>query len=362
MTLGDRVLTVLGVQRDEARLVWRMLLLYLVLIGALVLIQSMAFGLFIAEFGSERLPYAYLAIAGLASVVSFAYLRLAARVSFQRLLTANLAFLASGSLVLWLGLRSSLGEAATFLLPVWFQIFVTLANLVVWPLAMRLFDVRQGKRVFGLIGAGNWVANMLGGLVVAPLVAVLGPVDLLALAAVVVVGAWLLLRGIMRDYLPPVAAETSGKAAEARAKTPLGAYAWRIFAYTAAWWLAFYFVDNLFYAQAGAQYQNAESLTAFIGRFLSVTGAVALFTSIISAERARAERVTDDAIVAFLLFAIWPFTRLVHVFSAPVGYLWRPYVVYRSRPGAQFGNRPYRRGWSREDVGPESRKVGSHRR
>ena len=28
--------------------------------------------------------------------------------------------------------------------------------------------------------------------------------------------------------------------------------------------------------------------------------AVALFTSIISAERARAERVTDDAIVAFL--------------------------------------------------------------
>ena len=32
-----------------------------------------------------------------------------------------------------------------------------------------------------------------------------------------------------------------------------------------------------------------------------------------------------------LLFAIWPFTRLVHVFSAPIGYLTRPYIVYRSR-------------------------------
>ena len=33
------------------------------------------------------------------------------------------------------------------------------------------------------------------------------------------------------------------------------------------------------------------------------------------------------AIAAFSLFALWPFTRLVHVLSAPVGYLWRPYVV-----------------------------------
>ncbi|MFH8249171.1 respiratory nitrate reductase subunit gamma [Microbacterium sp. B2969] len=47
---------------------------------------------------------------------------------------------------------------------------------------------------------------------------------------------------------------------------------------------------------------------------------------------------------AFALFALWPFTRLVHVFSAPIGYLTRPYIVYRSRD-AQRGARPVRRGW-----------------
>ena len=52
------------------------------------------------------------------------------------------------------------------------------------------------------------------------------------------------------------------------------------------------------------------------------------------------------ALVAFSLFALWPFTRLVHVFSAPVGYLTRPYIVYRSRD-LQLGNRPGRRGWER---------------
>jgi nitrate reductase gamma subunit len=50
------------------------------------------------------------------------------------------------------------------------------------------------------------------------------------------------------------------------------------------------------------------------------------------------------ALVAFSLFALWPFTRLVHVFSAPLGYLTRPYIVYRSRDD-RLGNRRPRRGW-----------------
>jgi nitrate reductase gamma subunit len=52
-------------------------------------------------------------------------------------------------------------------------------------------------------------------------------------------------------------------------------------------------------------------------------------------------------LVAIFLFALWPFTRLVHVFSAPLGYLTRPYIVYRSRDDAQLGSRAPRRGWDR---------------
>ncbi|MET8338364.1 respiratory nitrate reductase subunit gamma [Streptosporangium canum] len=50
------------------------------------------------------------------------------------------------------------------------------------------------------------------------------------------------------------------------------------------------------------------------------------------------------ALSALLLFTIWPFTRLVHMLTAPVGYLTRPYVVYRSRDD-QRGSRKPRRGW-----------------
>ena len=62
-------------------------------------------------------------------------------------------------------------------------------------------------------------------------------------------------------------------------------------------------------------------------------------------------------LVGMALFVIWPFTRLVHAFTAPFHYLFRPYIVYRSRDrqpgGAKAGTdatrnsaTAARRGWS----------------
>jgi len=58
------------------------------------------------------------------------------------------------------------------------------------------------------------------------------------------------------------------------------------------------------------------------------------------------------------LFALFPFSRLVHAFTAPMHYLFRPYVVYRSRdrrpmPGASAP----KRGW--DPVGTRDRDRSS---
>jgi nitrate reductase gamma subunit len=63
------------------------------------------------------------------------------------------------------------------------------------------------------------------------------------------------------------------------------------------------------------------------------------------------------ALVGLLLFAIWPFTRLVHAFTAPLHYLFRPYIVYRSRDLPRgTGTRVARPGWS--PVGTADRQRG----
>lgn len=45
-------------------------------------------------------------------------------------------------------------------------------------------------------------------------------------------------------------------------------------------------------------------------------------------------------VASMALIAIIPITRLVHIFSAPIGYISRPYLVYRSRTSKKA-----RRGW-----------------
>ncbi len=59
-------------------------------------------------------------------------------------------------------------------------------------------------------------------------------------------------------------------------------------------------------------------------------------------------------LVAMLLFAMWPFTRLVHAFTAPLHYAFRPYIVYRSRDASSApGASAPRRGW--DPVGTKDR-------
>ena len=52
-------------------------------------------------------------------------------------------------------------------------------------------------------------------------------------------------------------------------------------------------------------------------------------------------------VIALLLIAMIPFTRLVHAFSAPIHYLFRPYIVYRSRDAvsARRSSTTKGRGW-----------------
>ena len=55
---------------------------------------------------------------------------------------------------------------------------------------------------------------------------------------------------------------------------------------------------------------------------------------------------TGAILIGLTLFAIIPFTRLVHAFSAPFHYLFRPYIVYRRRDASPARSATVKgRGW-----------------
>ncbi len=280
----------LNIEPGEERLIGLLVLLYFIMALGFVFVQAMAFGVFIAEYGVQGLPYSYISIAILASLVALLYIKLSGRVSFSRLLFINLIFLGVASLLIWLALNSPLYHVTAFILPLWFQIMLNLGNLAVWPLAGSLFDFRQGKRLFPLLGAGNWLANIIGGLFIPALVKSIGTTNLLLLAGISFGAGLFILRVITRAYLQPKtdAPKPSQRAARpAKPQTGIfkDRYVLLIFAYTVLWWAAFFFVDNIFYDRAFAQYPDANQLTAFIGRLLSIIGIVALISSTVVTSR-----------------------------------------------------------------------------
>ena len=89
-TLSARwIRSLLGVELGEGMLVGGLTGLYATLMLGVVFVQTIAFALFIREFGAGSLPYAYSSIAALASLVAFGFLRLARRTSFQLSLIAG---------------------------------------------------------------------------------------------------------------------------------------------------------------------------------------------------------------------------------------------------------------------------------
>ncbi len=104
--------------------------------------------------------------------------------------------------------------------------------------------------------------------------------------------------------------------------------------------LGFGTAATVLYQVFGAAYDYRGSISPWIRSLLTFQPQPALMSDVPLMFRLH-------VLSALVLFAIWPFTRLVHVFSAPVGYLFRPYVVYRSRDHASGSSRAVRPGWER---------------
>jgi len=278
-----RIPAILKIHPGEERLVGLLIALYFTLAMGFVFIQSMAFGVFIGEYGPQGLPYSYISIAVFASLAAFLYIKLGERVPFATALKINIACLGALSFLVWLGLKSPVAHSVAFVLPLLFQIVINLGNLAVWSLAGRLFDFRQIKRLFPLLGAGLWAANTIGGLLVSPLVNWIGAVNLLLLAVLSIGLALLVLRLITHTYLQqavPVSQPRKFRSATKKSTgLPKDRYVTLIFAYVILWWVAFFFLDNIFYDRAAVRFPDVDQLTAFTGQLLSITGVVAFISS-----------------------------------------------------------------------------------
>ncbi len=151
-----------GIQKGEWEPTLLLGLQLMLAMAAVVCLKVTADSLFLSRFDATRLPLVDLAITVLMGVVVGVYLRLSNNVSLRLLIASSQVFLALNLLGFWTLIRWDVPFVPA-LIYVWVGILGVLIPSQVWTLAGTVFDTRQAKRLFSLIGSGGIVGAVWGG-------------------------------------------------------------------------------------------------------------------------------------------------------------------------------------------------------
>ena len=138
---------------------------------------------FIDQLGSDNLPYVLLASSVLIGMLMHFYASAARRVPRKYVIPITQAILVALLVLFWALLRNG-AVWVTVALYFFGQILGILLLSQFWTLANDVYDARQAKRLFGLIGGGACLGGAVGAAITATRVEAIGSNNLLLVSAI----------------------------------------------------------------------------------------------------------------------------------------------------------------------------------
>jgi ATP/ADP translocase/HEAT repeat protein len=136
--------------------------------------------LFLSRYDLSNLPYMYVAVAVFVALASYGYSRVVNRYRRDRLVLATLLFFTVVITGFWGLLRAGLAVGGFYpTLYVLVEIIGTISIIQFWTFANDIYSSREAKRLFGVIGAGGVLSNIICGFVIGSLAPRVGSENLL---------------------------------------------------------------------------------------------------------------------------------------------------------------------------------------
>ncbi|MBK9390343.1 MAG: hypothetical protein IPN68_09185 [Bacteroidetes bacterium] len=282
--MREKLLSALGIESGEESMV-SMLLTQSVFLGIFFgAFDISAHSLFLSIFDEKMMARGYV-VSGLAGIFLTAiYTGLQTRMKFRNFAIFNLAFVTVLSLLLWVAIVLYPSKWVIFLVFIMLGPLNILAALGFWGTAGRLFTLRQGKRLFGLVDAGLVVGIIVSCYTIPVLLAFqFESHNILLLSALSVLLATVIQIFIGSNFSFVSGREEKKQENSEKKKSVLTTFRedryTRIMAiFVALSVITAFFIQYSFMAVTREQYPSEEDMARFLGIF---TGSMMIFTLLV---------------------------------------------------------------------------------
>jgi ATP:ADP antiporter, AAA family len=158
----QRIFWLLNIQPVEWPMVKRLFLLQFFQGAGIALFFTSALSQFLKRFPISELAYVFILSAFLLWITGYVCNRLEHRLAVRRLSIILTLIIAGSMLFFWAGQFIISHNWFYYLMLAWFNVLYLINNLEFWGMAAQLYDVRQSKRLFGIISSGDIPAKFLG--------------------------------------------------------------------------------------------------------------------------------------------------------------------------------------------------------
>lgn len=292
--IRKNILYFLNIRQEESRLATQLFLVQFFLVTGASFLLIIAYSVFLADYHIAELPRAYLVSGVFLLAGAPLYARAEHLWELPRLLSRAIVFCLLITLLVWAGLRFTSWPFLPYVLFVWNNIVYMLSGLVFWGLAALLFNVRESRRVFTIIGAGDIPAKLLGYLAVSLLAPVTGLQNMILISVISFLVAFLLARRLFRSgsfsrrHLrgPAHHHEVKEKRlAGGRKKTPgselISAVSWL----SLLTFIVLILVDFIFLKEVKVRYHTDVQIARFFGIFFAAGRILALLLKVTLSSR-----------------------------------------------------------------------------
>lgn len=286
-------LNLLNIQRNEWPVVKKLFWLQFFQGAGISFFFTAEFARFLDKFPVHELPWVMILSAVLLWLTGFAYSVLEHHIPFRKFNEAIILFIAGTMLLVRIGSTVITDNWLYYLSLSWFYVLYLLNNLEFWGIASRLFNIRQSKRLFGVVSSGDIPAKFIGYTLALVFVPYTGTLNLLFLGVISMLVSIPFYRSIARSQHQHFE-DTHETNTVHHAKHPIrnlyqtfisSAIIRRIAIISLLATACIILVNYGFYAKIKESYQNDVELAKFIAFFMAGLRIAALITKTIFTSR-----------------------------------------------------------------------------